>query len=340
MLAFITTLSSLLLCRLRSRAALELEVVALRHQLAVLRRQRPGRPRLTSMDRLLWVWLYRVWPRCLKVMVLVKSATVVQWHRQGFRLYWHWRSRPGRPRAQRELRDLIRQMSRANPLWGAPRIHGELLKLGIEVSQATVAKYMARRVGRPSPTWRSFLRNQAAGIAAIDMFVVVSASFRLLYVMIILAHDRRRIIRFDVTEHPTAIWLAQQVTEAFPWDTAPRYLLRDRDASYGAHFRNRVAAMEITEVLTAPRSPWQNPYVERVIGSMRRECLDHIVTFNERHLRRVLSSYVDYYHHTRTHLSLDKDCPHSRPIQSPRSGQVIAIPQVRGLHHRYQRLAA
>ncbi len=219
MLAFITTLSSLLLCRLRSRAALELEVVALRHQLAVLRRQRPGRPRLTSMDRLLWVWLYRVWPRCLKVMVLVKSATVVQWHRQGFRLYWHWRSRPGRPRAQRELRDLIRQMSSANPLWGAPRIHGELLKLGIEVSQATVAKYMVRRVGRPSPTWRSFLRNQAAGIAAIDMFVVVSASFRLLYVMIILAHDRRRIIRFDVTEHPTAIWLSQQVTEAFPWDT-------------------------------------------------------------------------------------------------------------------------
>ena len=219
MLAFITTLSSLLLCRLRSRATLELAVVALRHQLAVLRRQRPGRPRLTSMDRLLWVWLYRVWPRCLKVMVLVKSATVVQWHRQGFRLYWHWRSRPGRPRAQRELRDLIRQMSRANPLWGAPRIHGELLKLGIEVSQATVAKYMVRRVGRPSPTWRSFLRNQAAGIAAIDMFVVVSASFRLLYVMIILAHDRRRIIRFDVTEHPTAIWLSQQVTEAFPWDT-------------------------------------------------------------------------------------------------------------------------
>jgi transposase InsO family protein len=169
-------------------------------------------------------------------------------------------------------------------------IHGELLKLGIEVSQATVAKYMLRRVGRPSPTWRSFLRNQAAGIAAIDMFVVVSASFRLLYVMIILAHDRRKIVRFDVTEHATAVWLSRQVTEAFPWDTAPRYLLRDRDASYGAHFRNRVEAMGITEVVTAPRSPWQNAYVERVIGSMRRECLDHIVTFNERHLRRVLSS--------------------------------------------------
>ncbi len=340
MLALITTLSSLLVCRFRSRAALELEVVALRHQLAVLRRQRPGRPQLSSIDRLLWVWLYRLWPGCLKVMVLVKSATVVQWHRQGFRLYWHWCSRAGRPRAERELRDLIRQMSKANPLWGAPRIHGELLKLGIEVSQATVAKYMMRRVGRPSPTWRSFLRNQAAGIAAIDMFVVVSASFRLLYVMIILAHDRRKIVRFDVTEHPSAVWLSRQVTEAFPWDTAPRYLLRDRDASYGAHFRNRVDAMGITEVVTAPRSPWQNAYVERVIGSMRRECLDHIVTFNERHLRRVLSSYVDYYHRTRTHLSLDKDCPHSRPIQPPRSGKVIAVPQVRGLHHRYQRLAA
>ena len=171
MLALITTLSSLLVCRFRSRAALEVEVVALRHQLAVLRRQQPGHPRLTSLDRLLWVWLYRVWPRCLKVMVLVKSATVVQWHRAGFRLYWRWRSRAGRPRSAREVRDVIRQMSRANPLWGAPRIHGEILKLGIDVSQATVANYMERRVGRPSPTWRSFLRNQAAGIAAIDMFV-------------------------------------------------------------------------------------------------------------------------------------------------------------------------
>ncbi len=316
------------------------EVIALRHQLAVLRRQRPGRTRLSPIDRLLWVWLYRAWPRCLEVMVLVKSATVVQWHRQGFRLYWHWRSRTGRPRAAREVRDLIRQMSRANPLWGAPRIHGELLKLGIEVSQATVAKYMVRRIGRPSPTWRSFLRNQAAGIAAIDMFVVVSASFRLLYVMIILAHDRRKIVRFDVTEHPIAVWLSRQVTEAFPWDTAPRYLLRDRDASFGAYFRNRVEAMGITEVLTAPRSPWQNAYVERAIGSIHRECLDHVVIFNERHLRRVLSSYVNYYHGTRTHLSMDKDCPKPRPIQPPTSGKVIAIPQVRGLHHRYQRLAA
>src|SRR5271165_835608 len=326
--------------RLRSRAAAELENLALRHQLHVLRRRRPGRLRLIKIDRLLWVWLYRLWPRSLDTMVLVKPATVVQWHRQGFRIFWRWRSKSGRPSVVREIRALIRQMSSANPLWGAPRIHGELLKLGIEISQATVAKYMVRRRGTPSPTWRSFLRNQAQGIAAIDMFVVGSVSFRLLYVMIILNHDRRKIVRFDVTEHPTAAWLSRQVTEAFPWDTALRYLLRDRDASYSSDFCNRVEAMGITQVVTAPRSPWQNPFVERVIGSIRRECLDHIVIFNERHLRRVLPSYVDYYHRTRTHLSLDKDCPVSRPIQPPRTGRVVAMPQVGGLHHRYEPLAA
>ena len=339
MLTLLRFIVSLLVRRFHSRAVLELENLALRHQLHVLRRQRPGRPRLFAIDRLLWVWRYRVWPRCPEVMVLVKPATVIQWHRQGFRRYWRWRSRSGRPLVHREVRKLIRQMSTANPLWGAPRIHGELLKFGIEVSQATVAKYMVRRRGTPSPTWRSFLRNQAQGIAAIDMFVVARASFRLLYVMIILAHDRRNILRTAVTEHPTAAWLSRQVTEAFPWDTAPRYLLRDHDASYGSYFRNRVEAMGITEVVSAPRSPWQNAFVERVIGSIRRECLDHVVIFNERHLRRVPSWYVDYYQRTRTHLSLDKDCPDSRPVQPPRIGRVVAIPQFAGLHHRYERLA-
>lgn len=319
---------------------MELEIVALRHQLSVLRRQRPGRPRLSVIDRLLWVWLYRLWPRCLEAMVLVKPATVVRWHREGFRLYWRWRSRRGRPSVDRETRDLIRQMNAANALWGAPRIHGELLKLGIAVSQATVTRYMRHRTGAPSLSWRSFLRNQAEGIAAIDMFVVASASFRLLYVMVILGHDRRKIVRFDVTQHPTAGWLSCQLTEAFPWNTAPRYLLRDRDASYGSRFRNRVEAMGITEVIMAPRSPWPNAHVERVIGSIRRECLDHIVIFNERHLRHVLSGYVDYYHQPRTHLSLDKDCPDPRPIQPRSSGKVIAIPQVGGRHHRYERRAA
>jgi Integrase core domain len=223
-------------------------------------------------------------------MVLVKPATVVQWHRQGFRLCWRRRSRLGRPSADREIRKLIREMSSANPLWGAPRIHGELLKLGIEISQATVAKYKVRRRGTPSPSWRSFVRNQAAGITALDMFIVALVSFRLLYVMIILAHNRRRILHTAVTERPTALWLSSQITEAFPWDIAPRYLLRDRDASYGAEFCKRVDAMGIAEVITAPRSPWQNAYVERVIGSIRRECLDHIVIFNERHLRRVTVS--------------------------------------------------
>jgi hypothetical protein len=286
------------------------------------------------------VWLYWLWPRCLDVMVLVKRATVVQWHRRGFRLYWRWRSRSGRRPVDRETRNLIREMCIANPLWAAPRIHGELIKLGIEISQATVGKYMVRRPRSPSPTWRSFLRNQAVGIAAIDMFVVASASFRLFYVMVILGHHRRKIVRTAVTEHPGAGWLSGQVTEAFPWNTAPSFLLRDRDASYGLVFSKRVEAMDITEVVTAPRSPWQNAYVKRVIGSIRRECLDHVVIFNERHLRRVLSSYVDYYHRTRTHLSLDKDCPEHRPTQARKAGKIVATPQVGGLHHRYRRLAA
>src|SRR5271168_925767 len=340
MFKFKRSIVSRLAHRFRSRAVVELENLALRHQLRVLRRQRPGRLRLFTFDRLFWVLLYRLWPRCLEAMVLVKPATVIQWHRQGFRLFWRWRSRSGRPSVGREIRDLIRHVSSANPLWGAPRIHGELLKLGLEVSQATVAKYMIRRHGRPSPTWRSFLCNEAIGIAAIDTFVVPSATFRLLFVMLILTHDRRKIVRFDVTQHPTAGWLSRQVTAAFPWDTAPRFLLRDRDASYGSIFRKRVEAMGITEVVTAPRSPWQNAYVERVIGSIRRECLNKVVIFNERHLRHVFLSYVDYYHRARTHLSLDKDCPLSRPIQPPRNGRIIAVPQVGGLHHRYERLAA
>ena len=239
-----------------------------------------------------------------------------------------------------ETRDLIRQMSMANPLWGAPRIHGELLKLGIEVSQATVGRYMPWRPKVPSPTWRSFLRNHMNDMVAVDMFVVTTATFRLLYTVLVLSHDRRKVIHFEVTQNPTQVWLARQMTEAFPWDTAPRYLCRDRDASYGQCFRDRVRAMGIKEVVTAPRSPWQNAYVERIIGSIRRECLDHVVIFNEHHLRRVLSCYFQYYHKTRTHLSLDKDCPETRPTCYPAAGKVIAFPEVGGLHHRYERRAA
>jgi len=239
-----------------------------------------------------------------------------------------------------EIRGLIRQMSTANKLWGAPRIHGELLKLGIAVSQATVGRYIPWRPKVPSPTWRAFLQNHVTDMAAVDMFVVVTATFRLLYAVIVFGHDRRKIIHFEVTAHPTQHWLARQITKAFPWDTAPGYLLRDRDASYGKSFRDRIQAMGIKEVVTAPRSPWQNAYVERIIGSIRRECLDHVVIFDEHHLRRTLSSYVQYYHRTRTHLSLDKDCPQTRPISPPTEGKIIAFPEIGGLHHRYERRAA
>jgi putative transposase len=284
-----------------------------------------------------------LWPQAINAMVLVKPTTLRQWHRRGFRFVWSFRSgarRPGRPQIALEVRDLIRQMSTANPLWGAPRIHGELLKLGIEVSQATVGRSMPWRPKEPSPTWRSFPQNHITDIAAVDMFVVATATFGLLYAVIVLGHDRRRVIHFDVTQNPTQTWLARQITEAFPWDTEPRYLLRDRDTSYGIGFRDRVRAMNIEEVVTAPHSPWQNPFVERLIGSIRRECLDYIIISNETHLRRVLSSYFQYHHKSRTHIALNKDCPESRPISSPATGKIITVAQVGGLYHRYERRAA
>src|SRR5258708_3821609 len=320
MVTILFAVVSILVFRFRSRAALELKLVALQHQLAVLRRQRPGRSQLSSLDRLLWVLLYRIWPQVIDAMVLVKPATVVEWHRKGFRFYWRWRSRrPGRPRISPEIRDLIRRMSNANPLWGAPRIHGELLKLGIKISQATVGRWVPWRPKVPSPTWRSFLRNHLPDIAAIDMFVVFTATFQLLYALIVLNLDRRRIVHFEVTPNPTQDWLSRQMTEAFPWDTAPRYLLRDRDKSYGSALRHRVRAMGITEVITAPRSPWQNPYAERLIGSIRRECLDHVIIFSERHLRRVLSSYFQYH-------NAASYCPSLYVIDANRSGCGFCCP--------------
>jgi putative transposase len=341
MITILSTLVSLLSFRVRSRASLELELIGLRHQVIVLRRQHPRRLRLFLADRLFWVWLYRVRPQLLDTLVLVKPATVIGWHRKGFRIYWRWRSRrSGRSKTSAEIRDLIRRMSAANPFWGAPRIHGELLKLGVHISQATVGRYLPRRPRTPSPTWRSFLHNHLADTAAIDMFIVATATFRILYTLIVLDHDRRKIIHFGVTENPTQVWLSHQITEAFPWDTAPRYLLRDRDASYGPVFRTRVKGMGVEEVVTAPRSPWQNPYVERIIGSIRRECLDHVIIFNETHLRRVLSCYFRYYHRSRTHLSLRKDCPDPRRIQPPSAGKIVAFREVGGLHHRYERRAA
>ena len=317
----------------RPHARMQIEILALRHQLAALQRQKK-RVSLRAADRLLWVLLSRIWKQWRSALVVVKPETVIAWHRKGFRLYWRWKSRAGkcgRPCVSRETRELIRQMSKANPLWGAPRIHGELLKLGIEVSQATVAKYMSRQGKPPSQTWRTFLENHVEQIVATDFLVVRTVSFRLLFVFVVVGHHRRQAIHFNVTTHPTAEWTARQIAEAFPWDSAPRYLLHDRDCIYGAAFHQRVGEMGILEVLSAPRSPWQNAYAERLIGSLRRECLDHIMIFNESSLKRILKTYFEYYEHSRTHLSLEKDAPSSRAVQPPELGRVMELPQVGGL---------
>src|ERR1700730_2777790 len=292
-----------------SKLRLEAENAVLRHQLNVLRRRRHGRVRLTNSDRLFFIRLYRWFPSILKVLTIIRPETLVRWHRAGFRRYWHWKSRRrgGRPQIQTELRGLIRQMSIENPLWGAPRIHGELLKLGFQVAQSSVAKYMGKRRGPPSQGWCTFLRNHAPNIAAMDLFVVPTIGFKLLYAFVVVRLDRRDLVWIDVTANPPAEWVARQITEAFPWNEAPRYMIRDRDRIYGAVVTRRLRAMGIRDKPIAPASPWQNGFAERLIGSIRRECLNHIIVLGEAHLRQILQSYARYYNHIRTHRSLDKD---------------------------------
>jgi len=321
---------------------LALENLALRQQLAIFKRRHP-RPRLRPTDRIFWVWLSKIWAGWREALIIVKPETVIAWHRQAFCFYWRWLSRRksiGRPRVLAEVRTLIKQMAQANPLWGAPRIHGELQNLGLEVSERTVSRLMPRRREAPSQRWRTFLDNHLVDIITIDFFTVPTASFRVLFVMVVLAHHRRRIVHFNVTANPIAVWAAQQVVEAFPEESAPRFLIRDRDQIYGEEFCRRVKGMGIEEVITAARSPWQNPFVVRVIGSLQRECLDHVIVVNENHLRRILKSYCQYYHRTRTHLGLAKDAPEPRAKQPPNLGAVIEIAEVGGLHHRYERRAA
>ena len=324
------------------RAVLHTEILALRQQVAVLNRKRP-RPLLRKADRVFWVILSCLWPGWRHALVIVRPETVIGWHRKGFRLFWTWKSRrgkPGRPPVSREIRYLVRRMSRENTRWGAPRIHGELLKLGFSISQAAVSKYMVRYPSPPSSrgghslqitpiTWRRSIsswspRPRSTSCSGSSCSTTSAAR------SCISASRRTR----------TMAWVAQQIREAFPWGTAPRYLIRDRDGAYGQLFRSTVTAMGVEEVVTAPRSPWQNPYVERLIGSVRRECLDHSIILNERHLRRILGSYLDYYHGSRTHLSIGKDTPDGRPVQPAGSGTVVSLPKVGGLHHRYERLAA
>ena len=325
----------------RSRGVLHLEILALRHQLQVLERSARPRVRLTAADRLLWVWFSRTWPDWRAALVLVKPETVVAWHRRGFRLFWTWKSRRRRGRASvpADVRVLIRTMSNANPLWGAPRIHGELQKLGITVSQSTVAKYMGLRRPSPSQTWRTFLANHIGQVVAVDFFVVPTVTYRLLFVLVMLAHDRRRVVHVAVTEHPTSAWTAQQLRDAFPDNACPSFLLHDHDTVF-AGVAGTIAAMRIQDIVTAPRSPWQNAYVERFIGSIRRECLDHVIVLNIAGLQRVVTEYVAYYMRSRTHLALDKDSPTPRPVMPTATGHIVAIPEVNGLHHRYNRVAA
>ena len=322
----------------KSKSRLEAENMALRHQLNVLRRKALGRIRLTNSDRWFFVQLYRWFPSILQALTVVRPETLLHWHGAGFRSYWRWksRSRGGRPKIAANLRALIRRMNSENSLWGAPRIHGELLKLGFEVAQSTDAKYMVKRRGPPSQGWRTFLHNHAPDIAAMDMFVVPTIGFKLLYGIVIIRLDRRRLVWTNVTTNPTAEWIARQITEAFPWDQAPRYLLRDRDRSYGAVVRRRLQAMGIRDHPTAPRSPWQNGHVERLIGSIRRECLDHIVVVGEAPLRRTLRAYARYYNEIRTHRSLHKDTPVARPIQF--TGMIYSRPVRGGLHPHYVRV--
>jgi len=319
-----------------------LENAALRQQLAVFKRD-VKRPKLRRWDRLFWIGLRAIWKDWKSALVIVRPETVISWQQKRFKRYW-WRlsqsKGPGRPRVSSEIRTLISNMAAANPFWGAPRVHGELLKLGYEISERTVSRLMPKNDKKPSQTWTTFLRNHVGQMVSIDFFTVATVRLHVLYVFVILAHERRRVLHFNVTEHPTAVWAAQQIIEAFPEDGAPRYLLRDRDGIYGHCFTTRIEGMGIEQVRITARSPWQNCYVERAIGSIRRECLNHMIVLSEQHLRRILKSYFRYYHESRTHLSLSKDAPESRAIQANELERIVQIPQLGGLHHRYERRAA
>ena len=322
----------------KSRSQLEVEILFLRHQLNIALRQAPHRRSLRNCNRAFMVWMSRLWPRLLDMVQVVQPETILRWQRAGFRAYWRCKSRQraGRPRIDRGLREMIQRMSRDNPLWGASRIHGELLMLGFEVAQSTVSKYLVRGRRPPSQSWKTFLSNHADAIAAIDMCVVPTVTFERLFVFLVLGHGRRQLLWLEVTRHPTAEWLARQITEAFPWATAPKYLIRDNDGAYGHVFTGRVRAMGIRDQPISPGSPWQNGIAERFIGTLRRECLDQIIIFGAAHLRLVLAGYATYYNQTRTHLTLRKDTPSGRAVQQV--GRVVAIPVLGGLHHRYARI--
>jgi putative transposase len=324
----------------RSRSDLALEVLALRQQVAVLKRRRP-RPRLNSLDRLFWTTLRRAWTRWAEVLAIVKPETVVGWHRAGFRLYWRWRSRAsrGRPKLSAEVRGLIRRLAEENPTWGAPKIHGELMKLGFVVSERSVSRYLRRiqRRGEPGKRWLAFLQNHREVIVAFDFFTVPTVTFQVLYCFFVIAHGRRKILHCNVTRHPTADWVVQQLREAFPEATPYRYVILDRDSKFDAEVITFLKATGLKPKRTSLESPWQNGIAERWVGSCRREILDHVIPLNEAHLRRLVGDYVSYYHEDRTHDSLAKDTPNRRPVEKKPCPEAVVIPSARlgGLHHRY-----
>jgi transposase InsO family protein len=326
------------------RAALVAENLALRHQLGGLLRSKPARPPLRSWDRALGGFVLRRFPGWCQNPVIVRPETVIAWHRRAFRLFWRRKYESGRPSAGAEIRRLIRQMATENRTWGAPRIHAELPKLGFAVSERTVSRHVERI--RPDPrrtgpqTWSAFLRNRAKGIVAVDSFARPTVSFQVLYVFVILALERRRLVFANVTTSPTAFWLGQQTVNAFPWDTAPKFMIRGRDGAYGEEFSRRVRSLGIRSVKTAVRAPKMNCYAERLIGTIRRELLDHIIVVSEAHARRLLRELQAWYNEDRPHLALAKDAPDHRPVEPPEVGTVVAFPRLGGLQHRYARRAA
>src|ERR1700726_4813289 len=328
---------------LRARRSLLLENLALRQQLAVLKRRHP-RPRLNLLDKLFWVAVRRFWSGWQQSLIAVTPETVVRWHQAGFRLYWKLISKVRRPVGRRqtskEVQELIFRMVVENPTWGAPRIHGELLMLSFEVSERTVSRWMKRAPRDPEPAtrWLTFLRNHREAIAAMDFFTVPTITFGVLYCFFVISHDRRLILHFNITKHPTSSWIIQQLREAFPFEASHKYLIFDRDQKFGFEVIAAVKATRIIPKRTSFRSPWQNGIAERWVGSCRRDLLDHIVALNERHLKRFLSEYVRYHHEDRTHLGLEKGTPDGR-IRSGASGRVLAQERLRGLPHRYDRAA-
>jgi transposase InsO family protein len=346
MLCLLRFLVVLLIRICRSRRDLLLENLALRQQLVAMKRRYP-RPRVSTPDKLFWVILQRLWPDWMHSLILVQPETVVRWHRAGFKLYWTWlshrRVRAGRKCVSKELRELVFRMVAENSTWGAPRIHGELKMLGFDLSERTVLRWMRRAPRSPEPAkrWAAFLSNHREAIAAMDFFTVPTLTFGVLYCFFVIAHDRRRILQCQVTNHPTNAWVIQQLREAFPYDSAPGYLIFDRGPQFDGEVTETVKSFGIVPKRTSIRSPWQNGIAERWVGTCRRDLLDHVIVLNERHLKRLMNEYVRYYLEDRTHLALEKGTPAGREAwETPGlDHEVTSIPRLGGLHHRYNRAA-